>query len=257
VAAKVPNTRSPISGVERQIAPSRLVECRYRDEIVTFGKMLYQRHYVSGCDGNISVRLDKRRILTTPTGMSKGMMKPENMVIIDMQGRKLAGTLQPSSEIGMHITIYKARADVNAIVHAHPWVATGFACAGLDLTEPICSELVLTLGRIPLAPYAAPGSAALSDSLRPFIPEHDAILMQNHGVVAYGTSLSQAYLNMETVEHSAMVMLVTMLLGIKRTLNPAEVIGLLHLRDKRTSGNRGNGKLSACHRESNNTASPS
>jgi L-fuculose-phosphate aldolase len=238
VASNAINASIPVSYTSERRIPNNAVERRYRNELAFFGKMLHKRHYVSGCDGNLSVRLDEGRILTTPTGMSKGMLKPDNMVIIDIQGSKLAGALQPSSEIGMHLTIYQTRPDVGAIVHAHPSVATGFACAGMDLTEPICSELVLTLGRIPLAPYASPGSPELSDCLRPFVPEHDAILMQNHGVVAYGETLSQAYLNMETVEHSAVIMLVTRLLGMKATLNPAQVIDLLEKRSAGKGGNR-------------------
>lgn len=195
--------------------------------------MLHKRHYVSGCDGNLSVRLEDDRILTTPTGMSKALLKPQHMVIVDCQGRRLQGALQPSSELQMHLTIYNKRPDVRAVVHAHPCVATGIACAGLNLSEPICSELVMTLGKIPLAPYAMPGTPALSDALLPFIAEHEAILMQNHGVVAYGSTLCQAYLNMETVEHTARIMLVTRLLGSQKTLEADQVAHLLDLRARR------------------------
>lgn len=217
---------------------SSLPECghsaqKHRKELAFFARMLHKRHYVSGCDGNLSVRLDGDRILTTPTGMSKALLKAEHMVIVDLQGRKLEGMLQPSSEIQMHLTIYNTRPDVRAVVHAHPCVATGIGCAGLSLSEPICSELVMTLGKIPLAPYAMPGTPALSDSLLPFIADHEAILMQNHGVVAYGTALSQAYLNMETVEHTARIMLVTKLLGSQKTLEADQVAHLLDFRARK------------------------
>lgn len=206
------------------------LERRSREEIVLFARMLYERHYVSGCDGNLSVRLAADRILTTPTGMSKVLLTPEQLVMVGEDGRKVGGALQPSSEIQMHLTIYRHRPDVTAVVHAHPFVATGVGCAGLDLTEPICSELVLTLGRIPLAKYAPPGSAELSEALIPFIPSHEAILMQNHGVVTYSDSLSRAYLNMETVEHCARIMVIAKMLGHPTCLNHDQVEHLLELK---------------------------
>ena len=182
--------------------------------------------------------MDGNRVLTTPTGMCKAMLKSEHMVLVDFQGRKLDGYLEPSSELQMHLTIYQKRPDVGAVVHAHPFVATGVGCAGMGLTEPICSELVLSLGEIPLAPYAVPGTPALSDSLLPFIFDHEAILMQNHGVVAYGQTLSQAYLNMETVEHSARIMLVARLMGSQKALDAEQVCHLLELRAKKTASQR-------------------
>jgi L-fuculose-phosphate aldolase len=232
VASDVLKTTALSSLVAGQHVLPAEAEQTYRQELALFAKMLHQRHYVSGCDGNLSVRLDGQRVLTTPTRMSKALLKPEDMVIVDLEGRSLEGVLAPSSEIGMHLTIYQARADVSGIVHAHPIVATGFACAGMDLSEPVCSELVLTLGRIPLAPFAQPGTPALSQCLRPFIKDHNAILMQGHGVVAYGETLSQAYLNMETVEHSAAIAMVMKLLGAKTTLNLEQVNGLVELRKK-------------------------
>jgi L-fuculose-phosphate aldolase len=221
----------PCSCDVTQYSSENIAERKCRDELVFFGQMLHQRHYVSGRDGNLSVRLDAERILTTPTGISKGLLKQEHLVITDLHGIRVEGMLQPSSEIGMHLTIYRTRPDVRAVVHAHPIVATAFACAGMDLSEPVCSELALTLGRIPLAPYAPPGSAELAEGLRPFISEHDAILMQNHGVVAYGEDLSRAYLNMETVEHSATIAMMIRLMGAKPTLNRDQLTNLLNLRE--------------------------
>jgi len=206
-----------------------------RKELVLVGRMLHTRHYVSACDGNLSVRIERDRILITPAGMCKALLKPEHMVVVDLQGRKLCGSLQPSSETQMHLTIYKQRSDVAAVVHAHPCVATGIGCAGMSLSEPICSELVMTLGKIPLAPYAAPGTADLSHSLTPYIADHDAILMQHHGVVAYGSTLFQAYLNMETVEHTARIVLVSNLLGSGKTLDPGQVAYLLDMKAKRSA----------------------
>ncbi len=200
---------SPASSCPPRVENDLLQES-YRRDLASFARMLHDRHYVSGCDGNLSVRLDKNSILTTPTGMSKGLLKPEHMVLVDLQGRKLEGAFQPSSEIER------------------------IGCSGTGLTEPVCSELVLTLGEIPLAPYAPPGTSALSDSLLPFIAGHDAILMQNHGVVAYGATLSQAYLNMETVEHTARITLVSRLLGSMKPLNADQVCHLLDMKAKKT-----------------------
>jgi L-fuculose-phosphate aldolase len=204
----------------------------YRRDLVFFGRQLHRRHYISGADGNLSVRLDSEHVLTTPTGVSKGFMRPQEMVIVDLNGEKVSGLSEPSSEIQMHLTIYKLRPEVSAVIHAHPCTATGFASAGLDLAEAVCSELVLTLGRVPLAPYAPPGSSELSESLKPFIKNYEAILMESHGVVAYGQKLMDAYLNMEAVEHSAMITLVTRLLGRAKTLNEKEVSHLLARRTK-------------------------
>jgi L-fuculose-phosphate aldolase len=201
-----------------------------RQDLVRFGKMLHAQGFVAATDGNLSVRLDQNRILVTPTGFSKGMMSPEDMVIVDLHGKKLSGFYNPSSEITMHLTIYRMRPDVGAIVHAHPCTATGFASAGIALDEPLCSEVVITLGAVPLAPYATTGTMELSDSLRPYIPFHDAILMANHGVVAYGDDLCRAYMRMEAVEHYAKIVLATRQLGSARSLDSRELEKLVAVR---------------------------
>ncbi|HZS29204.1 MAG TPA: class II aldolase/adducin family protein [Candidatus Angelobacter sp.] len=201
-----------------------------REELVRFGKMLHTQGFVAATDGNLSVRLDSSRVLVTPTGFSKGMMRQEDMVIVDLHGKKLSGFYNPSSEITMHLTIYRMRPDVGAVVHAHPCTATGFASAGIALDEPLCSEVVITLGAVPLAPYATTGTMELSDSLRPFIPFHDAILMANHGVVAYGEDLRRAYMRMEAVEHYAKIVLATRQLGSARSLNSRELEKLVAVR---------------------------
>src|SRR3984885_1124072 len=148
-------------------------ERQYRREIVLFGKMLHDRGYVAAMDGNLSVRLDDDRILATPTSMCKGMMRPSDMVIVDLEGRRLSGRRAVSSEIGMHLLIYKLRPDIRGIVHAHPPTATGFAAAGMPLNEPLVCEVVIGLGSIPLARYGTPGAPALTYALEPMIPEYD------------------------------------------------------------------------------------
>jgi L-fuculose-phosphate aldolase len=145
------------------------------------------------------------------------------MVVVDMDGRRLAGNRNVSSELAMHLLIYKLRADVKGIVHAHPCTATGFAAAGLPLNQPLVCEVVIGLGSIPLAKYGTPGTPELSDALEPLIPEYDAILMSNHGVVAYSDTLHHAYMKMETVEHFAQIALVTHLLGRQQPLGEEDV----------------------------------
>ena len=184
-----------------------------RREIVLWGKMLHQRGFVAATDGNLSVRLDEHRILATPTSMSKGLMRPADMVIVDLEGHRLAGRRNVSSEIAMHLLIYKLRPDAHGVVHAHPPTATGYAAAGLPLNQALVSEIVLALGCVPLARYGTPGTPELTDALAPLIPQYDAILMANHGVVTYGEDLLRAYMKMETVEHFAQIALVTHTLG--------------------------------------------
>src|SRR5208337_307002 len=203
-----------------------------RDEIVRYGKMLHQTGLVAATDGNLSVRLGDGRFLCTPTLMSKGMMTPEDLVIVDSFGHKVAGERNVSSEIAMHLFIYRNRQDVNAVVHAHPPTATGFAAAGIPLDSALCSEIVIALGTVPLANYETPGTPELAEALAPLVTEHDAILMANHGVVAYGEDLLTAYMNMETVEHYAKIALVTHMLGRQKPLSETHVSKLREIRMK-------------------------
>ncbi len=211
-------------------------ERQCRNEMVHFGRMLHERGYVAATDGNLSVRLGDDRILATPTCMSKGMLRPADIVAVTMEGRQLTGRRTVSSELGMHLLIYKLRPDVKAIVHAHPPTATGFAAAGMALNQPLVCEVVIGLGSIPLAGYGTPGTSELTASLEPLIPQYDAILMSNHGVVAYGDTLDQAYMKMETVEHFAQIALVTHLLGHQQPLGEPELQKLNLVRSKYQAG---------------------
>jgi L-fuculose-phosphate aldolase len=202
-------------------------ERKHRDEIVRYGRMLHGRGFVAAMDGNLSVRLKNGEILVTPTCVSKGAMRPADLVIVNQDGERLAGRRNVTSEIGMHLLIYRLRPDIQAIVHAHPPTATGFAAAGIPLTEPLVCEVVIGLGCIPLARYGTPGTSELAQTLEPFVPKYDAILMSNHGVVAYADTLEHAYMNMETVEHFAQIALVTHLLGRQQPLQEREVEKLL------------------------------
>ena len=211
-------------------------ERQYREQIVRYGRMLHERGFVAATDGNLSVRLRENRILSTPTCMSKGEMRPSDLVIVDMEGRLVSGKRKVSSEIGMHLLIYRLRADIQGIVHAHPPTATGFAAAGVPLNQPLVCEVVIGLGSIPLAKYGTPGTTELTEALEPLVPGFDAILMSNHGVVAYGTDLEQAYMKMETVEHFARIALVTHQLGHQKPLGEADLEKLVVARAKYMNG---------------------
>ncbi len=215
------------------ISPGKLkTEDEHRRDICLVGRWIHGREYVAATDGNISVRLDNQRVLATPTLMSKGMMEPDDLVIVDYQGNKVSGRRNASSEIAMHLLIYRRRPDVNAVVHAHPPTATGYAAAGLALNQALISEVVLALGCIPLAVYGTPGTPELSQALSPLVAQYDAILMANHGVVTYGHDLLTAFMRMETVEHFARISLVTQLLGRQTLLSREEVEKLGEAREK-------------------------
>ena len=228
-AAVAPLVRLPF--VNR---PVKNEEDQFRHDLVEFGRLLHLQGYVAATDGNLSIRMSPDRVMVTPSGFSKGMMQPGEMVIVDMEGRKLSGCYSPSSEIAMHLTIYRMRPDVGAVVHAHPCTATAFASSGQALDEPLCSEIVITLGTVPLAPYATTGTLGLSESLKPFIPGHSAILMANHGVVTYGQDLRQAYMRMESVEHYARIVLAARQLGPSRSLNAQQLEELMEARTRYT-----------------------
>jgi L-fuculose-phosphate aldolase len=209
-----------------------LTDRKHREEIVRYGRMLHDRGFVAAMDGNLSVRLADDRILVTPTCVSKGAMRPADMVIVDPEGRRIAGRRNVTSELGMHLLIYRMRPDVQAVVHAHPPTATGFAAAGIALTEPLVCEVVMGLGCIPLARYGTPGTSELAQTLEPYVEQYDAILMSNHGVVAYGDTLEHSYMKMETVEHFAQIALVTHHLGRQQPLKQPDVEKLLLARTK-------------------------
>lgn len=213
------------------ISPGHLKsEDEHRRDICTVGRWIQARYFVAATDGNISVRLDPSRVLTSPTAVSKGMMTPEDLVITDMKGKLLLGRRLPSSELAMHLLIYHRRPDIGSVCHAHPPTATGYAAAGLPLNKAIVSEVVLSLGCIPVAPYATPGTPELTAALDPLVSSYDAILMANHGVVTYGPDLLTAFFRMEIVEHFAQVSLVTEMLGKQALLSASDVEKLVAAR---------------------------
>ncbi|MBN1552879.1 class II aldolase/adducin family protein [bacterium] len=203
-----------------------------KKQIIDIGKLTYNRGFVAANDGNISARLDDNRIVITPTGVSKGALSPETLVICDMSGKALSSEGKPSSEILMHLKVYQLRKDIFGIVHAHPPYATAFGIAGIPLSQAVLPEVIMTLGAIPLVKYGTPGTQALSEPLTDFLPNHDAFILQNHGALAIGKDLQTAYFRMETLEHFAHIAFVSYLLGKIHTLPDEEVKKLLQMRAK-------------------------
>jgi L-fuculose-phosphate aldolase len=203
-----------------------------KKELVEIGKRLYNRGFVAANDGNLSVRVDKERILITPTGVSKGFMEPEMMVLCDLQGRSLSHGPKASTEILLHLKVYEQREEIHGIVHAHPPYATAFGVAGIPLTQATLPEVIMTLGGIPLIEYGTPGTEAIVRPLEKHVKEYDAFLLQNHGALTAGKDLLAAYFRMETLEHCAQITFISKLLGKIQTLPGSEVDKLLQQRRK-------------------------
>ena len=181
--------------------------------MVDVGQQLYRRGMLAGTDGNHSVRLDDDRIMITPSGLSKGSLSPDDMVIVDTNGKHLQGNLKASSEIGMHLAVYRNRPGIRACVHSHPPFATAFAVAGIALSQDILPEVVLFVGGIPLTDYAPPGTDAVAKSIEPHLESNNAFLLRNHGLLTIGRSLEEAYNRHETVEHYAHIVHIARQLG--------------------------------------------
>ena len=206
-------------------------EEQLRAEICEVGRRVYARGYVASNDGNISARLDDRHLLATPKSVSKGFMTPDMMVVTDMQGQKVAGHRDASTELKMHLAVYETRPDINAVVHAHPPLSTGFAVAGVPLNKSSLAEIIFSLGSVPIAEYATPSTQELPDAVKKYITAHDGLLLANHGALTAGQDLMNAYFKMETMEHFAQITLVARQLGRENLISREEVDRLQGLRD--------------------------
>lgn len=214
------------------LAGNHKSEKQHRREICAVGRWMYQREYIVACEGNISVRLGDGRILATPTCMNKGMLEPEDLVVVDCEGRHLEGGRKMSSEAMMHLLFYRMRPDVQAVCHAHPVTATGFAAAGRALDEALLPEVVIGLGQVPLVRYATPGTPELSQAIEPYAEHYDALLLANHGVVTCGPDLLTAFYRMETVEHTAKITLAAENAGSPKLFSSKEVAKLMAARGR-------------------------
>jgi L-fuculose-phosphate aldolase len=192
-----------------------------RNQIVSLGRKLAERQLIAGTDGNISVRLDSHRILITPAGAAKGDMVSDDLVTVDLEGRQLQGNNSPSSEMAMHLYVYRKRPDITACVHAHPPHATAFAVAGEPLPDGILPEVVLFVGPVPMTEYAPPGTEAVPDSLSPYVDHANAFLLRNHGLLTLGRTLEEAWHRHETIEHYARILILSRQVGRPRKI-PAE-----------------------------------
>jgi L-fuculose-phosphate aldolase len=203
-----------------------------KNEICEIGKRIYNRNMVAANDGNISVKLNDNEFLCTPTGVSKGFMTPEYICKVDKEGVVIEASegFRPSSEIKMHMRVYKERPDVMSVVHAHPMYATAFAIAGIPLTQPIMPEAVITLGSVPIAEYGTPSTEEIPDAISKYLPYYDAVLLENHGALTYGDSLLNAYHKMESVEFYAQLLFLSKQLGGPKELSEEQVRRLYGIR---------------------------
>ena len=201
-----------------------------RKTIIEIGKLMYERGYVVSSDGNVSIRLDENRVIASPTMTCKGRMTEDGLAITDMDGKAL-NDKRASSELAMHLLVYKMRPDISAVCHAHPPHGTAFAVAGLAIDQPILSEVILTLGCVPLAEYGTPSTTELTEAMRPLVKHHNALLMANHGAVAYGADIWQAFDRLETLEHTARIAILARLLGGSRNLPADAIEKLINVRE--------------------------
>jgi len=211
---------------------TRIPEFKLREQMVEVGRKIWLKGFCAGNEGNHSYRLSEDRVLCTPSLISKGNLKPDDMCIVDMEGKQVSGKRKRTSEILLHLAIFKERADVKAVIHSHPPHATAFAIADIDLPTCIHPEAEVFLGPVKTAKYVTPGDNRLPDSIKPFIKESNTILLGNHGVVCYGPDLEDAYYKLEIVDAYARILLLTKQLGSVRPLSGDEMTDLLALKTK-------------------------
>ena len=203
-----------------------------KKEICEVGHKLWLKGFVAANDGNISVKVGENEFYCTPTGVSKGSLTPDMIIKVDKDGKKLEGKLNPSSEIKMHMRVYRERPDVTAVVHAHPPVATAFTVADIDLDQYILPEAVLTIGEVPTCDYGTPSTMEIPDSLDPYLQNHDAFLLRNHGALTVGCNLNKAFFVMEEVEFNAVICKHAMDLGAVHEISNDQLRKLMDLRKK-------------------------
>jgi L-fuculose-phosphate aldolase len=210
------------------VAPAkRLSEHELRREMLRVGRLIWERGFVAATDGNLSARMGADRLLVTASGVSKGFLSDEDLVVIRMDGETVSSyrgrDARPSTEIALHLEVYRQRPDVNAVVHAHPPLATAFSIAGVSLARCVIPEVIVTLGGIPTAEYATPGTPEVPVSIRQAIGDYDAMILAHHGSLTVGDTLWEAYLRLEKVEHTAEITLAAQQLGQVNTLSPQAV----------------------------------
>ena len=203
-----------------------------RAEIVRIGRLMHAHEFVDGASGNLSARLGPDRILATPSGLAKGFLEAQQLIIVDLQGKLVAGRpgLKPTSELLMHLEAYRRRPDVQAVIHAHPVTSVALSIAGISLAECVIPEAVVVLGLIPTTPYATPSSEENQRAISEVILGHDALILQYHGTLTVGRDVMDAYLKLETLEHTAKIVALSKLLGGGPALPPEQVAKLIQTR---------------------------
>lgn len=210
-----------------------LSEKQARKAIIDIGQRMYVRNFVAANDGNISVKTGDNEVWATPTGVSKGYMKKKMLVKVDLDGNILEGTYKPSSELKMHLRAYQENEDIKAVCHAHPPICTCYAIAGLPLSAPVLAEAVITLGDVPVAPYAELGSKEVPEAIAPYCHTHNGVLLANHGAVTWAGEPYAAYYRLESMEYYANILLITdKILGRQNLLTDDQVQRLLAMREK-------------------------
>lgn len=203
---------------------------QYKKEIVDFCKYLSEKDFMVATDGNISVRVDKKKFLITPKGKEKRNLQPQDLVMIDVNGQKIEGFNEPSGEWRLHTTIYATRSDVNAVVHTHPVYTTALSVAGLSLLEPVLPEVVVTIDGIPLVEYGTLYTEELAEKIKKYVHDYNAFILKNHGLVTIGEDLSVAVQRTLKIEHLAKVVFIAKMLGKVDTLSEEQVEKLLQLK---------------------------
>jgi L-fuculose-phosphate aldolase len=203
----------------------------FRQQIVEYGRRIYQRNFVGGSEGNVSVRFDLSRIMITPSGKCLGYLKPSDMVVLSAGGRKISGRHQQSSEYQLHLSIYHHRQDINAICHAHPIYATALAVTGSPIEKVYLPEFVMCVGVVPLIEYASPGTAEIFEKMTDQIDDHNVFLLQNHGLIALGHNIEEAFNRLEIIERYAYILFVANQSGTPREI-PDKLVRLLPGADK-------------------------
>lgn len=218
---------------KKNIVPNYMSEKEAKKAIIDIGQRMYVRNFVAANDGNISVRTGENEVWATPTGVSKGFMKKKMLVKVDLEGNVLEGTHKPSSELKMHLRAYKENPDLRSVCHAHPPICTCFAIAGIPLDVPVLAEAVITLGDVPIAPYAELGSKEVPEVIAPYCQTHNGVLLANHGAVTWAEDAYAAYYHLESMEYYANVLMLTeKVIGKQNTLTAEQVERLIAMRDK-------------------------
>ena len=205
-------------------------ESQYRSDIIEICKRVHANGWVASNDGNISIKISPNEVICTPTGMSKGYLTPDQLVKVDMEGNKLEGELEASSEVKIHLDVYKNKKGINSAVHAHPPYSTAYAVAGLPLDQCVIPEIIVSLGSIPLTAYGTPSTREIPDNIRKYLQDHNAFLLENHGAFAIGGDVYQAYYRMESMELFAKISLLAKMLGNVNNISEENVRKIMDLR---------------------------